>query len=83
MLQVVQLAGHHCDSEPSLRGRPVIRQRERDDNRLVKSRSTKRNKRRAQRYRSAIGLNGSERSFGLDVRIRDFSSEAVAVETPA
>jgi hypothetical protein len=49
----------------------------------VKSRTAKRNKRRTQRYRSAIGLKGIERGFGLDVRIRDFSIEALAVETAA
>ena len=49
----------------------------------MKSPSAKRNKRRTQRYRSAIGLNGIERGFGLDVRIRDFSLEALAVETAA
>ena len=45
--------------------------------------TVKRNKRRAQRYRSAQGLHGIERSSGAEVLVRDFSSEALAIESTA
>jgi hypothetical protein len=40
------------------------------------------NKRRSQRFRAAAGLHGVEQESGAVVRIRDFSSQSIAVESP-